>query len=94
MESSTPKDVSNIRSFVSLAGYYRWFIKGISNIGCLIIALQRKGIKFIWISKFEERFQELKYLLTHAPMLNIEDSDNYFLVCTNSYKEGLERVFM
>ena len=35
----TPKDVSDIRYFMDLAGYYRIFIKGFSKIGCPITAL-------------------------------------------------------
>jgi hypothetical protein len=79
---------------MGLIGYYTRFIKGFSKIGCLITALQKKGIKFIWTSKCEERFQELKYLLTHAPMLNISDPDNDFLMCTDACKEGLRGVLM
>ena len=67
MECPTPKDVFDIISFMGLSGYYRRFIKGFSNIGCPITALQKKGVKFTWTSECEERFQELKYLLTHAP---------------------------
>ena len=54
----------------------------------------KKGIKFIWTSKCEEIFQELKHLLTHAPVINIVDPDNDFLVCTYACKEGLEGVIM
>jgi hypothetical protein len=54
----------------------------------------KKGGKFIWTSKCEEIFQELKYLLTHAPVLNNADPDNDFLVCTDVYKEGLRGVLM
>jgi hypothetical protein len=94
IEWPTPKDVSDIRSFMGLAGYYRRFIKGFSKIGCPITTLQKKGIKFIWTSKCEEIFQELKYLLTHAPMLKIANPDNDFRVCTDACKEGLEGFLM
>jgi hypothetical protein len=94
MEWPTPKDVSDIRSFMGLAGYYRRFIKGFSNIGCPITALQKKGFKFVWTSKYEEIFWELKYLLTHAPVLKIADPNNDFLVCTYACKEGLGGFLM
>jgi hypothetical protein len=94
MEWPTPKDVSDIRSFMGLAGYYRIFIKGFSNIGCPIITLQKKGTKFTWTQKCEERFQTLKHLLTHAPVLKVVDPEADFLMCTDAYKEGLGGVLM
>jgi hypothetical protein len=89
MEWPTPKHISDIRSFIGLAGYYRIFIKGFSKIGCPITSLQKKGVKFLWTPKCEERFQTLKHLLTHAPMLKIVDPKTDFLVCTDACKEGL-----
>ena len=94
MEWPTPKDVSDRISFMGLVGYHRRFIKGFSKIGCPVTSLQKRGVKFTWTSECEEIFQELKYLLTHAPVLNIVDPDNDFLVCTNSCKEGLRGVLM
>jgi hypothetical protein len=90
----TPKDVYDIRSFLGLAGYYRRFIKGFSKIGFPITSLQKKEVKFIWTSKCEERFQQLKFLLTNAPVLNIVDPNKEFLVCIDACKEGLEGVLM
>jgi hypothetical protein len=94
MEWPTPRDVSDIRSFMGLAGYYRRFIEGFSKIGCPITALQKKGTKFLWTQKCEERFQTLKHLLTHAPVLKIVDPEADFLVCTDACKEGLGGVLM
>jgi hypothetical protein len=36
----------------------------------------------------------MKYLLTNAPIMNIVEPNNDFLVCTNSWKEGLRGVLM
>jgi hypothetical protein len=48
----------------------------------------------VWTQECEERFQSLKHLLTHAPMLKIIDPENDFLVCTNSWKEEIKGVLM
>jgi hypothetical protein len=94
MDWPTPKDVSDIRSFMGLAGYYRMFIKRFSNIGFPITSLQKKGVKFICTSECEERFQEMKCLLTNAPVLNIAEPNKDFLVCIDACKEGLRGVLM
>jgi hypothetical protein len=94
MDWPTPKDVSDIISFMGLAGYYRRLIKGFSKIGCPITSLQKKGVKFLWTLECEERFQELKCLLTNAHMLNIADPNKDFLVCTDGCKEGLRGFLM
>ena len=41
-----PKDVTDVRSFMGITGYYRRFIKGFSKIANLITFLQKKGEKF------------------------------------------------
>jgi hypothetical protein len=94
MEWPTPKDVSDIRSFMGLVGYSRRFIKGFSRIGCLITFLQKKEAKFTWTQECEERFQSLKHILTHAPVLKINESEADFLVCIDASKEGLRGVLM
>ena len=42
----TPRNGTNVRSFVGLARYYRHFIKGFSQIAHSITSLQRKNVKF------------------------------------------------
>jgi hypothetical protein len=88
----TPKNVSDVRSFMGLASYYRRFIVGFSNISRPITSLQKKGTKFEWTLKCENNFNLLKELLTSAPVLNIFDPNESFVVCTNACKEGLGGV--
>jgi hypothetical protein len=88
----TPRNVSNIRSFKGLSGYYRRFIVGFSKISHPITSLQKKGTKFEWTLKFEKNFNLLKELLTSAPVLNIVDPNESFVVYTDTCKEGLGGV--
>jgi hypothetical protein len=64
--------------------YYQRFIQVFSNIFHLITSLQIKRVKFVWSSDCEERFQQLKHLLTNAPILRIEDPDQDLLICTDA----------
>jgi hypothetical protein len=53
----TPRNVTEVGSFMGLVDYYRRFIKGFSKIANPITSLQKKGVKFEWTSKCEESFQ-------------------------------------
>ena len=71
MSWPTPRNVTNVRSFMGLARYYKRFIEGFSKVAHLVTSLQRRGIKFEWTSKCEESFQQLKNILTSAPVLKL-----------------------
>jgi hypothetical protein len=88
----TPQNVTEFRSFMGLAGYYSRFIAGFSKIAHPITSLQRKGNKFQWTKDCEKSFQQLKQLLTGAPILKIIDPNEDFMVCIYVYKEGLGGV--
>ena len=48
-----PKDVTDVRSFMGIIGYYRRFIEGFSRIANPITSLPKKGKKFDWNSKYD-----------------------------------------
>jgi hypothetical protein len=55
-----PTSVSDIRSFLRLAGYYRRFVEGFSKISKPMTELLEKDKQFEWIPACEASFQELK----------------------------------
>jgi len=65
-----PQDVSEIRSFLGMAGYYRRFIEGFSKLAKPMTALLvEKNAKFVWSKQCQDSFEELKKRLTSAPVL-------------------------
>jgi hypothetical protein len=68
-----PKDVSKIRSFLGLAGYYRRFIEGFSKLVKPLTSLLEKGKEFKWDEACQNCFEELKKRLTTAPILVMRD---------------------
>ena len=87
-----PKDVTDVRFFMGITGYYRRFIEGFSRITNPITSLQKKGKKFHWNQKCEESFKKLNFLLTSAPILRIAHPNKEFLVCTVACNDGLGSV--
>jgi len=87
-----PNNMLDVRYFMGLASYYRRFIEGFSNTTLPTTSLQKKGTKFEWTSKSEDSFQHLKELLTNAPILNIADPNENFVVCMDAFKEGFSGV--
>ena len=51
-----PKDVTDVRSFMGITGYYRRFIEGFSRITNPITSFPKKGNKFDWNQKCEDSF--------------------------------------
>ena len=69
LEWKLPRSVSEIRSFLGLAGYYRRFVEGFSVMAAPLTKLIRKGVLFVWTEKQQEAFEKLKKVLTEAPVL-------------------------
>ena len=48
-----PKNPTEVRSFLGLAGYYRRFVDGFLKIAASMIALTCKNVKFEWTETCE-----------------------------------------
>jgi hypothetical protein len=91
---NAPTSVSDIQSFLGLAGYYRWFIEGFSKISKPMIELLEKDKKFEWMPACEASFQELKKRLTTTPILVMPDMEKLFSIYCNASGQGLGCVLM
>ena len=89
-----PTTVTEVRSFLRLAGYYRRFIEGFSKIARPLHCLTRKGVKFEWIDRCEGSFQTLKEKLTSAPVLTLPGGNEGFEVYNDASRQGLGCVLM
>ncbi|XP_061376293.1 uncharacterized protein LOC133318320 [Gastrolobium bilobum] len=88
MNWERPKTVTEVRSFLGLAGYYRRFIQNFSQLVQPLTRLTRKGMPFEWTDACEECFLELKGRLTSSPVLTIPDPTRKFEVyCDASLKD-------
>jgi hypothetical protein len=86
--------VSEVRSFLGLAGYYRRFISNITKVAKPITELQKKGNKYIWNNACDEAFKVLKKLLTTSPMLTQPDIAKPLDVYCDASSTGLGGVLM
>ena len=64
-----PRSVTEVRSFLGLTGYYRRFVKRFFVIASPLTKLLRKGVKFEWLNKCQNSFEQLKEMLVEALVL-------------------------
>ncbi|KAL0546275.1 hypothetical protein IC582_016181 [Cucumis melo] len=89
-----PSTVSEVRSFMGLAGYYGRFVENFSRIATPLTQLTRKGAPFVWSKACEDSFQNLKQKLVTAPVLLVPDGSGSFVIYSDASKKGLGCVLM
>ena len=99
----TPTSIQDVRRFVGLASYYRRFVKDFASIAEPLHALTKKHAQFRWSEECQAAFNELKGLLTTAPILGYPlDQGNMILdtyasdvgigAVLSQVQQGVERV--
>jgi len=73
-EWPTPKNLTEVQSFLGLANYNRKFIKDYSKQATPLTKLTRKDEPFIWGEEQETAFNKLKTAMGTAPMLRMFDT--------------------
>ncbi|GJS29263.1 putative reverse transcriptase domain-containing protein, partial [Tanacetum coccineum] len=89
-----PRTLTEVRSFLGLAGYYRRFIENFSKIAKSLTILTQKCKTFDWGEEQELTFQTLKDKLCNAPVLALPDGLEDFVVYCDASGIGLGCVLM
>ena len=87
-----PTSMKELKPFLGLASYYRQFVPGFSKIANPLFALTHKDCSFVWSQKCEDAFNQLKILLTNAPLLVFPDFKKKFVLETDASGLGLGAV--
>ena len=94
MEWEAPRNVTEIRSFLGLAGYYRRFVQDFSIIARPLMNLLKKNVQFRWTATCQNSFERLKEALTTTPVLALPTRNGGFVVYTDASSQGLGYVLM
>ena len=89
-----PTNVSEVCSFLGLAGYYRRFVEGFSIMAGPLTKLLRKGVTFHWDDHCQRAFENLKQRLTTAPVLTLPSGRGGFVIYSDASYQGLGCVLM
>lgn len=83
-----PSCVSDLKSFLGLASYYRRFVKGFSCIAAPLFHLLKKGEAFVWSEECHAAFGTLQDALVNAPVLAPPDPNLHFILDTDASSVG------
>jgi hypothetical protein len=90
------KTKKQVRSFLGLAGYYRSFVEGFSEVVADLVELTKKGQpnQVKWEDRHEKAFAEIKRRLASTPILRLPDLSKPFTVQTDASDRGLGAVLL
>nr|GFB31849.1 putative reverse transcriptase domain-containing protein [Tanacetum cinerariifolium] len=91
---AAPMTPTEVRQFLGLAGYYRWFIEGFSLISKTLTKLTQKNKKYEWGKEEEDAFQTFKQKLCSAPILALPEGMKDFVVYCDASLRGYRAVLM
>ncbi|KAL5775969.1 hypothetical protein ACOSP7_013526 [Xanthoceras sorbifolium] len=90
----SPTRVTELRSFLGLANYYRRFIEGYSKRVSVLTDLLRKDCKWVWSDACQTAFEKLKLAVSSEPVLSLPDFEKPFEVHTDASDRALGGVLV
>ena len=87
-------NVTEVRSFLGLVGYYRRFVKGFSMTAAPMTRLLQKNVKYEWSEKCQISFDKLKAFLIEVPVLTQPTCGKEYVIYSDASLNGLGCVLM
>ena len=89
-----PTNVTEVRSFIGLAQYFRKFIQGFASLAAPLTALFKKDKEFAWTDACMQSFNQIKQSLTSVPCLKLAETSEPFTVITDASGIGIGGILM
>ena len=89
-----PTSRKELRRFLGMAGYYRGFCSNLSAVASPLTDLLSPSTQFLWTDSCQHAFEQIKALLTHAPVLLAPNFDNPFLLAIDASDTGAGAVLL
>ncbi|GBG73286.1 hypothetical protein CBR_g13005 [Chara braunii] len=86
---STPRTLTELRSFLGLANYYRKFVRNFSTIAAPLRRFLKKETIWKWDKDCTSAMKKLKQALIEYPVLKVADPSLPFIVTTDASQYGI-----
>lgn len=94
LEWPTPTKVTELRSFLGLANYYRPFIEGYSKKAVVLTDLLKKDQKWFWSPDCQMAFDKLKRAISSEPVRKLSEFEKPFKVETDAFDRTILAVLV
>jgi hypothetical protein len=88
-----PRNITKLRSFFGLCIYYRWFVRGFSQLGAPLMDLTKHGA-FIWTEESRKAFDHMKEVMSTCLVLALPYFTLTFVLECDASGEGIGAVLM
>ncbi|GBG77024.1 hypothetical protein CBR_g23350 [Chara braunii] len=91
-DAPVPTTITQVRTFLGLASYYRRFTKGFAAIAGPLTNLLCKDQPLIWTPRCDQAFSKLKAALISTPVLIRPDPEKPFVLITDWQPEAISAI--
>jgi hypothetical protein len=91
-EMAYPTNISELRTFLGMGGYYRSFIPSYAKVAQPLYDLLKKTSTWKWTETEKQAMDQIKQALVSAPVLVMPDYSKPFIIQTDGSAQGIGAV--